>query len=298
MDLNYLKNFVAIVDAKSISAASRELLIAQPALSYQIKALEQHYGAALIIRGPRQITLTEAGYILYERAKNILFLENGALASIADCVAGDVGALHYGMMPSQPDFLLDSLFLAFHAAYPRITFQSFERPSNEIFKFLADGIVEIIIFRIFDNIYQTLNPDLDILFTIDERIMLYYSNDNPWIDPGQSSIPISALKGIPLSVSKSFKERITYACLKEGFSPNFFSVSTTREAARIWAKNGAAIVINSGNKLVAENGYGCCFLDGENVSIKLVFAVLKKKRLSAVTQTFIEFCKKYLGITE
>lgn len=56
MNLEVYRNYVAIIDAGTISAASRELHIAQPALSNQLKALEAAYGTQLVERGPRHIT--------------------------------------------------------------------------------------------------------------------------------------------------------------------------------------------------------------------------------------------------
>ena len=64
MNMEFYRNFIEVVEAGTISAASRKLLIAQPALSNQIKALERQYNAKLFIRDSRRIVLTDAGEIL------------------------------------------------------------------------------------------------------------------------------------------------------------------------------------------------------------------------------------------
>lgn len=73
MNLTYYQNFVTIVECGTISAASRKLLIAQPALSAQLKALEREFGTELLERTARKVILTKAGKILYEKAKHIFF---------------------------------------------------------------------------------------------------------------------------------------------------------------------------------------------------------------------------------
>ena len=64
MNLAYYANYVTIVEEGSLTAASRKLRIAQPALSNQIKALETAYGARLFYRGARKLELTDAAKAL------------------------------------------------------------------------------------------------------------------------------------------------------------------------------------------------------------------------------------------
>ena len=90
MNLEHYRNFITIVETGTISGAAEKLHIAQPALSNQIKNLEREYGAPLLTRGSRRVELTDAGRIMYSRAKSIAELENSARREIADCAAGDV----------------------------------------------------------------------------------------------------------------------------------------------------------------------------------------------------------------
>lgn len=72
VDFRKLQSFVKIVDAGSISRAASLVNTAQPALSQQIAALEQHFGQALLIRSPSGVTPTEAGLVLYRHAQFML----------------------------------------------------------------------------------------------------------------------------------------------------------------------------------------------------------------------------------
>ena len=72
MELRQLHYFVAAAREKSISKAARALYIVQPALTAQIKALEEELGTPLLIRSPRGVTLTAAGATAYRDALAIL----------------------------------------------------------------------------------------------------------------------------------------------------------------------------------------------------------------------------------
>ena len=78
MDLKQLEYFVTVINEGTISSAARKLNLSQPPLSAQMKSLEQEIGSQLFFRGSRQIELTEAGRILYERSKDILVNSEGA----------------------------------------------------------------------------------------------------------------------------------------------------------------------------------------------------------------------------
>jgi LysR family transcriptional regulator, nitrogen assimilation regulatory protein len=93
VDFRKLQSFVKIVDAGSISRAAGLLNTAQPALSQQIAALEQHFGKQLLIRSNSGVAPTQAGLVLYRHAVFLLkHLEQVQLdvSSAAQGLAGHV----------------------------------------------------------------------------------------------------------------------------------------------------------------------------------------------------------------
>lgn len=75
MELRVLRYFLAVCQEKNISKAAENLHIAQPSLSKQIKDLEEELGVTLFTRGHRQISLTEEGYFLRDRAQEMIDME-------------------------------------------------------------------------------------------------------------------------------------------------------------------------------------------------------------------------------
>ena len=79
MDLRQLTYFLAIAEEGQITAAARRLNMAQPPLSQQMKALEEELGVELFQREPRSVTLTDAGEILYRRARQLITVKSATL---------------------------------------------------------------------------------------------------------------------------------------------------------------------------------------------------------------------------
>ena len=90
MDTRQLAAFCAVVERKSFSQAAERLGVTQPAVSLQIRSLEQRIGRQLLDRSGRRVEPTEAGLRLYASAQRLLALEESLLEELA---ADDEGAL-------------------------------------------------------------------------------------------------------------------------------------------------------------------------------------------------------------
>jgi DNA-binding transcriptional LysR family regulator len=90
MDTRQLQAFCAVVEKKSFSQAAEKLGVTQPAVSLQVRALEQRLGQTLLDRSGRRVEPTEAGRRLYRSAQRMLALEEQLLQE----VSGDEEGLH------------------------------------------------------------------------------------------------------------------------------------------------------------------------------------------------------------
>lgn len=290
MNIEYYRNFVKVVEAGTISAASRELLIAQPALSNQMKTLEKIYGTPLLIRQTRCLVLTDAGKILYSKAKSMLSLEDIAQKEIAACIQGNRGTLWLGLPAALPSPYISKLLLDFSKAYPEISFEIFEGSTDVVAEWLKAGIIEIAIMRTRKEAFPLLKSKL----TIEEPLMAVYRRANPWFPENRKSISVSELKGIPLSISKGLRQIVADACSEEGFSPEFKCVSTSRIISLLFSQNGEAItILPVGNVADYENAEFCCRpIDCESLRLSKSFHYLKDHNFSNVAKLFMDFSEK------
>jgi DNA-binding transcriptional LysR family regulator len=100
LNLSQLQTFVMVVAEGSMTAAADKLFLTQPAVSQQMKNLEDDLGVELIVRGAKQIKTTAQGEVLYEHAKKILSLAVQAEVSIKSIGAQLRGQLRIGTLNS------------------------------------------------------------------------------------------------------------------------------------------------------------------------------------------------------
>ncbi len=99
MDIRRFKSFVVIVDTGSITRAADILHIAQPALSQQLAALEEHFGTKLLIRSQQGVVMTDAGAELYRHAQIILRQMEQAHADVVAAGKHLAGRVSVGLTP-------------------------------------------------------------------------------------------------------------------------------------------------------------------------------------------------------
>src|SRR3954468_11879799 len=90
MDTKQLAAFCAVVERKSFSQAAERLGVTQPAVSLQVRSLEQRLGQQLLDRSGRRVEPTEAGLRLYRGAQRLLALEEQLVEELAGARSGDL----------------------------------------------------------------------------------------------------------------------------------------------------------------------------------------------------------------
>jgi len=98
LNLSQLQTFVMVVSEGSMTAAADKLFLTQPAVSQQMKNLEDELGVELVVRGSKSIKTTAQGEVLYEHAKKILSLAQAAEISIKSVGAQLRGQLRIGTL--------------------------------------------------------------------------------------------------------------------------------------------------------------------------------------------------------
>jgi DNA-binding transcriptional LysR family regulator len=121
MDTRQLAAFCAVVDRKSFSQAAERLGISQPAVSLQIRSLEQRLGRRLLDRSGRRVEPTEAGLRLYRSAQRMLALEEQLLEQVAgDGDAELRGRLELGASTGPGETVLPLILCEFQASHPNV----------------------------------------------------------------------------------------------------------------------------------------------------------------------------------
>lgn len=210
MNLQYYFNFVTIVEEGSLTAASRKLHIAQPALSNQIKAMEQKYGTRLFFRGTRRLELTDAGMILYQKAKRMCEIEVAAKNEIANGFSGQKGMLRLGVIPSIAGGKMAEVVLEFAKKYPDTEIKFLEAGQVDLYKMLQNGLLEVALVKTVTTIPESVKT----LYSDPNVPVALYRPGAGLLDKGKKeSVSISQLSRVPLAIEELYQAPV-YAAFK------------------------------------------------------------------------------------
>ncbi|HTT05871.1 MAG TPA: LysR substrate-binding domain-containing protein [Steroidobacteraceae bacterium] len=139
-DLRYL---VAVADERHFGHAAAKCFVSQPTLSAQLRKLEDALGVQLVERRPRQVTLTEAGEEIAERARSML--QSGeAIVSLAQARRDPLaGSLRIGLLPTVGPYLLPLVALKLRRALPRLELLLYEYQTAPMLERLAAGELDL-----------------------------------------------------------------------------------------------------------------------------------------------------------
>lgn len=145
MELRVLHYFLAVAREQSISAAANSLHISQPALSTQLKAMEEELGKQLLIRGTkgsRKVTLTDEGMILRKRAEEILSLVKRTEEEITRSDETIVGDVYIGAGETNIVRFFAKAAKEIQKNYPNIHYQISSGNAEYVLEYLDKGLID------------------------------------------------------------------------------------------------------------------------------------------------------------
>lgn len=135
--------FRAVANHLSFSRAAEELLLTQPAVTQQIKALEQEFGVPLFQRGGGRISLTQAGTALLPFAEGIKALSEQAFAAVSKAVGQTAGELSVGASQTIAQYLLPTFLAAFLQRNPQVRITARSGNTDQMLAALVTGDVQV-----------------------------------------------------------------------------------------------------------------------------------------------------------
>ncbi len=144
MDLKQLRAFLTVADTGNVTRAAHILNLVQPAVSRQIRLLEDDVGVALFERERHGMILTEAGRALTGYARRaMLELERARIEITGAASRGGGGLVTLGLLPSTVDILASPLVSAVAAAYPGIRVRVAVGYAGNLLRALTSGEVDV-----------------------------------------------------------------------------------------------------------------------------------------------------------
>jgi DNA-binding transcriptional LysR family regulator len=120
MELRHLRYFVAVAEEQNVTRAARRLHVAQPALSRQIRDLEEDLGAALFERSAASLRLTDGGRIFLNEARAVLRRTEEAVRKVRAAAGARKSEIDIGYAPSPTAEFLPRILRACEMAAPEV----------------------------------------------------------------------------------------------------------------------------------------------------------------------------------
>ncbi len=142
MDFDQLQAFLEVARLKSFSRAALQLFRTQPAVSVQIRQLEEEVGARLFDRSPGKVALTEAGRLFHTTAQQLLRLRQEGIQAIGDLGARPRGELHIAANEGSCLHVLPEVFAEFKRQNPEVQVRIRRGEHSEILEAVLENRVD------------------------------------------------------------------------------------------------------------------------------------------------------------
>jgi DNA-binding transcriptional LysR family regulator len=143
MDYDQLASFLEVAKLQSFSRAAEKLFRTQPAISAQVRLLEQECGEKLFDRSGKRVLLTPGGEILLSYAEKMLSLHKEALQAIAELNQTPRGKLYMGANEATCLYVLPKTFAKFKQLYPLVQISIYRNFSHKILQKVQEGVLDL-----------------------------------------------------------------------------------------------------------------------------------------------------------
>ncbi|KAE8760065.1 LysR family transcriptional regulator [Paraburkholderia madseniana] len=283
MDIRQIRTFLAIADTGSATRAAELLHIVQPAVSRQLKLLEDDVGAPLFERDRRGMQLTEAGHILLDRARRALRELESAQQEIRPTPGLVSGTVSLGLLPSSCELLTAPLVGALQRAFPQIRVSLSVGYTDHLLRWLESGEIDAAL--LYD---PAASPALDARPLVEESLSLVglasigLSDDYP--------VSVAALGEAPLvlpSAPHRLRSLVEHACAVAGVDITFAAETNALsvQKALVAQGYGATVMPRVAVQQEIERGvFSAARIDGEAFLRRIYLAIPTTRRSSTAVR--------------
>jgi len=215
LQVEELHSFVVLADELHFGRASKRLFVSQPALSKQIRRLEEKVGGALFTRTRRKVEITEAGRVLLAGADKVLREDEAALSLAREAVLGRAGTLRIGFGIASVSEILPRTILRFRKTYSQVELKMRDMSTPAQIAALVEGNIDIGIVRL-----PIAHTELDSLPLFHEQLVVATSGSLSYNSrQGLAALRNQPFVFFPRATSATLHDHVLGLCRRAGFSP-------------------------------------------------------------------------------
>jgi len=251
METEVLKNFIKLADTLHFTKASSELFMAQPALSRQIKQLEQSIGADLFKRDKRNVSLTKAGAYFKQAAQQTLDQLDYSMNRTRQIHDGNAGEIKIGYTHSVVQTILPEIIKAIHHAYPDVKTVLREMNNTDQYRDLSERRIDI---GFATNIIAPENVKSKVFF--EDVFVLVLPNNHRLLKKRIRNLSVFANEPfiLPHKIDGSdYVYVVESICIDAGFFPNVVHHTASVSSALKLVEAGLGITIEPRRSLTGQH---------------------------------------------
>lgn len=291
INFNQLRLFYHAAKNLSFTQAARDLFITQPAVTAQMKSLEDHCNLKLFRKRGRRIYLTDEGKTLYECARKIFEYEKEIEDLIEEMRTFKRGLLRLGTTKTYARYFMPFLISNFHEEHPQIKIRLDEGSSLEMIHSLLDFKNELaIIAKVEDD------PHVNFIPFSHEEMLLILPCDHPLAK--QRSISLNDLTEEPTIMKEKgsgTRKLVNELFAENGLIPNTLLETSNTELIKSLVQRGEGISFVVREAVAAElqeKQLATTSIEGQQIFLDVSIAYLKDQHLSPPAHAFLDILLK------
>jgi DNA-binding transcriptional LysR family regulator len=220
-----IRVFRAVAQHLNFSRAAEELLLSQPAVTQQIKALEEELGVPLFDRGGGHIALTPGGAALLPFTEKMKTLGEEAVAAVAGAYGQQAGELSIGASQTIGQYLLPTFISGFLKTNPKVCVKACSGNTDEMLEALVARRIQLALIE-----GPELRKDVHIEPFMEDHMVLVVPAAHEWAG---HEIAIDDLRGEPLLVREfgsGSRRVVEHALTSAGLKPKDLTISMELDA--------------------------------------------------------------------
>jgi LysR family transcriptional regulator, transcription activator of glutamate synthase operon len=241
MELRQLRYLVAVAEELSFTRAAEREHVAQPALSQQIKRLEEEVGLALVERTTRSVALTSAGEVLVARARRMLGELEAATAELEALSGVYTGHVYVGVLHTMGPVDVSLVLALFRERHPGVELTVREQSSEELAEMLRDDELDLAFLSVTESVER---KGLGLHQLVSEELVLVMSKSHELAN--RRRVQMAELAGeefIAYREGARLRELLESAGRSAGFAPRVTLESNESGRIRRLVARGLGVAI-------------------------------------------------------
>lgn len=294
VDLDNLKTFIEVARLASFSRAAEKVLRSQPAVSAQIRQLEQEYGQRLFDRSAKSVRLTPAGEVVLNYANQLLSLQARSIQEVSEQDGVRSGTLSIGANEGTFLYVLPRVLAKYHKQFPKVKISVYRSFTHKVSEKVEEGTVDLGVLTM-----PVKSPSLEVIPVFRDRILLMAGPTSPLFKKKSATLEELAAQPIILPKTGSIRK-----IMEKQLRPYRDNLNVTMELTSVvmikrFVRAGFGVSLicrNFAAENVRRDEVRLLKVEGLDLWRELALVYRKDRSLPLIASAFVDVARKELAV--